>query len=79
MQVLKGVVKKKRTFDDKKDNLFNTTQKKEHLIKSIRSDKYKLKSVMITKSSLSCFDNKRYIFDGGINALLYGDYMINCN
>ena len=46
--------------------------KKKHSMKSIKSYKHIIKSCEITKYSLSCFDNKRYILEDGITTLAYG-------
>ena len=43
----------------------------------IRSKQHKLASYEITKTGLSCYDNKRYILDDGINSLSYGHHKIN--
>ena len=40
-------------------------------MKSIKSHNHIIKSCEITKCSLSCFDNKRYILNDGINTLSY--------
>ena len=69
--ITKGVVKKNITFENYKETLFGTLTR-EHRMESIRSEKHQIKSVSITKNSLSCFDNKRYILDDGINTLPYG-------
>ena len=58
-------------IDDYQDVLFNSTQKM-HPTKTIRSHNHKIKSYEITKSSLSCFDNKRYIQEDGKTSLAYG-------
>ena len=47
-----------------------------HSMKTIRSHKHNIKSSEITKCSLSCFDNKRYILKDGITTLAYGHYEI---
>ena len=47
-------------------------QKKTHSMKSIKSHNHIIKSCEITKCSLSCFDNKRYILEDGITTLAYG-------
>ena len=43
-----------------------------HSMKTIRSHNHNIKSSEITKCSLSCFDNKRYILKDGITTLAYG-------
>ena len=41
-------------------------------MKSIKLHNHIIKSCEITKCSLSCFDNKRYILEDGITTLAYG-------
>ena len=40
-------------------------------MKRIQSKKHKLGTYEIDKISLSCFDDKKYVFDDGIYMLLY--------
>ena len=40
----------------------------------LKSHNHNIKSYAITKYSLSCFDNKRYILEDGITTLAYGHY-----
>ena len=47
-----------------------------HKMRTIKSVKQKLQSFEINKISLSCFDNKRYILNKGINSYAYGHYEI---
>ena len=47
-------------------------QKKTHSMKSIKSHNHIIKSCEISKCSLSCFDNIRYILEDGITTLAYG-------
>ena len=47
-----------------------------HKRRTIRSVKHKLQSFEINKISLSCFDDKRYILNDGINSYAYGHYKI---
>ena len=42
-----------------------------HKMKRIQSKKHKLGTYEIDKISLSCFDDKRYVLDGGIRTLTY--------
>ena len=53
-----------------KDVLFN---KKviSHKIKRIQAKKHKIGTYEIDKISLSCFDDKRYVLDDGVNTLAY--------
>ena len=48
----------------------NTIEK--HKMKTIRSDYHVISSYEINKTSLSCFDDKRYILDDGITSYAYG-------
>ena len=57
-------------FDKFKDVLFNEKIIRDK-IKRIQSKKHKLGTYEISKISLSCFDNKRYILDDGIYTLAY--------
>ena len=76
--ISKHTVKKGITIDDYHDTLFSSTKKKKKkkkknaTMKSIKSHKHNKKSYDVTKCSLSCFDNKRYILKGGITTLAYG-------
>ena len=42
-----------------------------HKMKRIRSKLNKIGSYDINKISLSCFDDKRYVLDDGVNTLAY--------
>ena len=42
----------------------------------IRSEKHKLYTVTQNKTSLSAYDDKRYILDDGISTLPYGHYSL---
>ena len=57
-------------FNKFKDVLFNEKIIR-HKMKRIQSKKHKLWTYEIGKISLSCFDHKRYVLDGGIRALAY--------
>ena len=41
-------------------------------MKRILSEKHSIGTYDINKISLSCFDDKKYILDNGINTLAYG-------
>jgi len=47
-----------------------------HKMKTIRSDHHQLGSFEVNKVSLSCFDDKRYLHDDGINSYAYGYRLI---
>ena len=42
-----------------------------HKMKRIQSKLHRTGTYDVCKISLSCFDDKRYILDGGINSLAY--------
>ena len=42
-----------------------------HNIKRIQSELHKIGTYDVCKISLSCFDDKRYILDDGVNILAY--------
>ena len=54
-----------------KDVLFNKKVFR-HIMKKIGSKKHKIYTQESNKRSLSCFHDKRYILDDGINTLAYG-------
>ena len=45
-------------------------------VKTIRSINHQISSYELNKVSLSCFDDKRYISNDGINSFAYGHYAI---
>ena len=69
--IKKNVVRKQIVHQNYKETLFNKSQEY-HTFKTIRSDKHNLASYIINKTSLSCYDDKRYILDNGIKTLAYG-------
>ena len=42
-----------------------------HKMKRMQAKKHKIRTYEIDKISLSCFHNKRYILDDGVNTLAY--------
>ena len=46
----------------------------QHKMRTIRSDHHVVSSYEINKTSLSCFDDKRYILDDAITSYAYGHY-----
>ena len=42
-----------------------------HKTKRIQAKKHKIGTYEIDKISLSCFDDKRYVLDDGVNTLAY--------
>ena len=67
--VNKSVVKKIR-HKEFVDVLFNKKIIR-HKMKRIRSKVHRIGTYDVCKISLSCFDDKRYILDYGINSLAY--------
>ena len=65
----KGVNKKSR-HKEYLDILFNKNVVR-HSMKRIQSKLHKIGTYDIFKISLSCFDDKRYVLDDGINTLAY--------
>ena len=57
-------------FNEFKDFLFNKKVIR-HKMKRIQAKKHKIGTYEINKISLSCFDDKRYILDDGVNTLAY--------
>ena len=53
------------------DVLFNKNILR-HKMKRILSEKHSIDSYLLNKVSLSCYDDKRFILDDGINSLAYG-------
>ena len=69
--IKKNVIKNNIIHDDYKETLFNNKQMF-HKMKTIRSENHQLGSYELNKVSLSCFDDKRYIHNNGINSYAYG-------
>ena len=57
-------------FNEFKDFLFNKKVIR-HKMKRIQAKKHKIGTYEIDKISLSCFDDKRYVLDDGVNTLAY--------
>ena len=73
--IKKNVIRNDINHESYKDTLFNNKQMY-HKMKTIRSQNHNLGSYEINKVSLSCFDDKRYILENGINSYAYGHYLI---
>ena len=73
--IKKDIIKKNIKHEDYKNVLFNNEQM-HHQMKTIRSNHHQFGSYELNKSSLSCFDNKRYIHHDGITSYAYGHYKI---
>ena len=63
-------------FNEFKDVLFNKKVIR-HKMKRIQAKKHKIGTYEINEISLSCFDDKRYVLDDGVNALAY--FHKNCS
>ena len=74
-RVKKNVIKRDLDHSDYLACLQNNTVR-QHKMRTIRSDHHVVSSYEINKTSLSCFDDKRYILPDGITSYAYGHYMI---
>ena len=74
--IKKNVIKNNIMHDDYKETLFNNKQMY-HKMKTIRSENHQLGSYELNKVSLSCFDDKRYIHNNGIDSYAYGHNKIS--
>ena len=59
-----------KEFNEFKDVLFNKKIIR-HKMKRIQAKKHKIGTYEIDKISLSCFDDKRFVLDNGINTVAY--------
>ena len=73
--IKKNIIKNNIKHEDYKNILLENRQM-HHTMKTIRSNNHQLGSYEINKVSLSCFDDKRYISNDGINSFAYGHYAI---
>ena len=73
--IKKNIIKNNIKHADYKNVLINNKQI-HHTMKTIRSINHQLGSYELNKVSLSCFDDKRYIANDGINSFAYGHYAI---
>ena len=69
--IKKNVIKQQLRHDNYKDVLFNKKQMN-HTMRTIKSEKHQLGSYTLNKTSLSCFDDKRYIHETGLTGYAYG-------
>ena len=76
--IAKYVINKDITHENYLDTLFNNRQLY-HKMNTIRSKNHQIHSYNINKISLSCFDDKRFILNNGIDSLAYGHYKIKKN
>ena len=73
--IKKNVIEDNIKHEDYKNVLLNNEQL-HHKMKTIRSQKHQLGSFEINRVSLSCFDDKHYILDDGINSYAYGHHRV---
>ena len=76
----KGIKKNVVKNEIKDNNYLETLQKKtrnRYKMNMIRSKNHIINTYEQNKIGLSCYDDKRYILDDGINTLAYGHYKIN--
>ena len=73
--IKKNVIKNDINHENYRQTLFSEEQI-HHKMKTIRSKNHQLGSYEINKVSLSCFDDKRYILENGIDSYAYGHYLI---
>ena len=71
-----AIVKKELTFNSYKQSLYNQNETVTKM-KLFRSNNHNVKTVLQSKVSLSCFDDKRYILDDGVTTLAHGHYRID--
>ena len=70
-----GFTVKKIRHDNYKTCLFDKKQTKTSM-NQIRSHGHEIYSIKLNKIALSPYDDKRYIFEGGVNTLAHGHYKI---
>ena len=73
--IKKNIIKNDINYENYRQTLFSEEQI-HHKMKTIRSKNHQLGSYEINKVSLSCFDDKRYILENGIDSYAYGHYLI---
>ena len=73
--IKKNIIKNNIKHEDYKNVLLENKQI-HHTMKTIRSSNHQLGSYELNKVSLSCFDDKRYIANNGVNSFAYGHYAI---
>ena len=73
--VKRCVINNELKFSDYKDVLNNKTKLNKDM-NFIKSKLHKVNTIKVNKICLSCFDNKRFIFDDGITSYAFGHYKI---
>ena len=74
--ITKTVVKKHIQFESYKSTLFENKAMKSK-IHCLRSHDHQVYLEGILKTSLSCFDDKRYLLENGVDSLAYGHYKLH--
>ena len=74
--IKRSVVKQEIHFAHYKSCIINRIQYK-HTMNTFKSTKHELQTIAINKTSLSCYDDKRYICNDGIRTLPHGHYSLN--
>jgi hypothetical protein len=77
--IKKCILKKNIAHDDYKNTLFSSKiedQRRTVSFNNLRSRDHNIFMLRITKTGLSCFDDKRFLFDDGISSYAYGHYRI---
>lgn len=74
--VLKATLQKQIKHTDYKESLFSKTIAKHQMV-SIRSFNHEIFTINQRKTTLSCYDDKRFILPDGINTLAYGHRSIS--
>ena len=71
--IVKSVIKKELKHEIYKD-ILETSGKMYSDMKVIQSEKHEIYTMNLHKVSLSAYDDKRYIKDGGISSYAYGHF-----
>ena len=74
--VKKSVVKKELTHENYKKCLFNNITYKHEMVK-IQSVGHQASTIKQNKTSLSAFDDKRYILENGIKTVAHGHFKLD--
>jgi hypothetical protein len=77
--IKKCILKKNIAHDDYKNTLFSNVkedQRKSVSFNNLRSKDHTIYMLRITKTGLSCYDDKRYLQEDGISSYAYGHYRI---
>ena len=69
--IKKNVIRQELRHENYKNVLFDKRQIN-HTMRVIKSEKHIIGSYVLDKTSLSCFDDKRYIHENGVTSYAYG-------